>query len=1173
MLKARRSDRPPAAAKKLINKKSNTINNSNNSKVGLIKKYVIYILLSLIILFIGFTLLAPMLVNLKVWKPEIIAMLESETGKVAEIEGDIELSIYPSPKIKIYGISLKDKKLGITKNFFNSNSVVAKLSLWPLFKGSIVIEKIVFEDLVINLENYSKEDPNWVFNKIKKENNIELEGNDFYNAFSKYNHIKYPNIKINEYTITKGTIVYNDNYKINLKDVVITNNNNADIIKGSININEIKFSLNSSFIKNNDIEKSWKSSFSLINKDIKIIANGNINYNNYYPSIESNLEISSNNIENLSKNYKYLNLLNKNLKLNSELSLSFKNNNLFYSIYNLSINSGPFILTGAVSGNNGELPNIDMVLSSNNINLDLLRENINKFNDLPLKDEEKGLIAIHDYLTSYQGTLLLSVGTSKFLDYPIRNLVIDLKKDNKNYILNKAEATFPGNTNISFQGNIKNNFSIFEGGTVIKSDNIRDFCKWLSLDLHTISDSRLRKTMVNSNVVFREGGATFVGINGQIDASTISGEVRLRYKDLNSLFANIKIDKINLDAYVGDNPDKESIKYKNDLNIFTFNDLNIDIDIGQLLFYKNQYNNIKFVGLYKKKILQIDKLNILDFAKGDLNFNGNINYNNKNTIYDIQIDYKNKNLEEVYSFYKLPKYLKMFLVGNTNLSAIAKGELNSIFTNIKLETPSFNIVYDGDLEIENFHVSEFDGKIDMAINNLSDLFLVSGKNDAFEKANYSSDIVMKNNIFNVRSLIFESPKYQYKGDISIGFLKNNDIDLNIDLFTNFTSINHIKNIYNYFITSSTFPIKGRMKLEAESFNINDFMIYNLNSAVKFKEEEIILSKFEGNLLSGNISVEGQMSNKNEYNYKGNINISKIDGNELINNYFSYSKIQSEINSKLKINGKASSLDEFFDSLNAEGEVTMKKPVIIGLDFSKLMTAKSINDKLSLEKVVFESFNTNRNTELESIFSKYSIKNNNLILKNTILKNDQINASLNGEFNIYNKNYDSSFKVNFLDDDEKHIIIHFINDKNINKAYVEDNYIIKEITIPNDVTDKQEISINDELIDDDIIDNIINDLSKNPIVEKLDGQNLLEDKIDNIINANVIDKPIEEVNIVDSEPLINIPKLPIYLKETKNLINYEYYKPSVIINSLLKPKLPTQEDLLDSLLESVLSPDN
>ena len=35
------------------------------------------------------------------------------------------------------------------------------------------------------------------------------------------------------------------------------------------------------------------------------------------------------------------------------------------------------------------------------------------------------------------------------------------------------------------------------------------------------------------------------------------------------------------------------------------------------------------MGLYKKKILQIDKLNIVDFAKGDLNLNGNINFNNK----------------------------------------------------------------------------------------------------------------------------------------------------------------------------------------------------------------------------------------------------------------------------------------------------------------------------------------------------------------------------------------------------------------------------------------------------------------------------------------------------------------------------------------------------------------
>ena len=34
---------------------------------------------------------------------------------------------------------------------------------------------------------------------------------------------------------------------------------------------------------------------------------------------------------------------------------------------------------------------------------------------------------------------------------------------------------------------------------------------------------------------------------------------------------------------------------------------------------------------------------------------------------------------------------------------------------------------------------------------------------------------------------------------------------------------------------------------------------------------------------------------------------------------------------------------------------------------------------------------------------------------------------------------------------------------------------------------------------------------------------------------------------------------------------DYYKPDTITNNLSIPKLPTEEDLLDELLDSVLSP--
>ncbi len=1172
MLKARRSDRPPAK-KKRINKKNNTIKNSYNLKLGFIKKYIIYIFLSLIILFIGFTFIAPMFVNLKVWKPEIISMLESETGKTAEIKGDIELSIYPSPQIKVYGISLQDEKAGVFKNFLNSNSVVAKLSLLPLLKGNIVIDKIIFEDLNINLESFPNQNPNWAFNK--KENVLQLDNDEFNDDYLKFNYIKYPNIKINEYLITKGSVVYNNEYKINLEDVVISNNNNAEIIKGSLNINGITFSLNSSFINNNDTEKSFKSSLSLINKDIKIITSGNLNYDNYYPSLEGSLEISSNNLENLSKNYKYFNLLNNKLKIISKLSLNFKKTDLFYSIYNLSINSGPFILTGAVSGNSGESPNVNIILSSNNMDLDLLRGNLNKYNNFYIEDKEEGLVNAGSYWDSYKGTFLLSIGTSKLLKYPIRDVVIDLKKEDKNYILNNAKATFPGNTNISFKGNFKNNFSVFEGASILNSDNIRDFYKWLSIDLNNISDSRLRKTKINSNVVFREGGATFAGIIGQIDLSNITGEVRLRFTELNSLFANLKIDKINLDAYLEENTAEQSISYKNNFNMFAIDNFNIDLDIGQILILKNQYNNIKFMGLYKNNILQIDKLNILDFAKGDLKLNGNINYNSKKTIYDLTIDINHKDFTEFYSFYKLPTYFRGIFVDQGKVAIIAKGEENSIFSNIKIETPQLNIVYEGDLKIENLSLLGYEGKLNLSINNLSQFFPVSSKNNVEEKANYFSDILMKNNLIDIRNIIFESPRYKYKGDINISYLENKNIELNVDIFSNSTSINDIKNIYNYFNVNSNLPTKGSMKLQAELFNINNFKIHNLDSLIYFNEEEIHLKKIYGTLFDGTLLGTGKRSNKNEYEYNGHIKFSNIDGKKLINNYFAYNNVDTEISSKLQISGKAFSVDEFFKTIKAEGEVFIKNPVIEGLDTNKLVAIKNIKSKSSLDKFVFESFKTNKNAEIESFSTEYIIENNKLLIKNLSLKIDKFNALLNGKFDLKNKYYNSSLKISLEDNNTKNIFINFMRDKNTENKYVESNYILDEISHSDDTIDKAVISNKDDSNEGNIIDNfdnIINDLFKDSDLEEFNNQNLLDNKKESISNTVRSDKTEEDNNIV-LEPFIIISKLPEYLKGIKNPINLDYSKPSLIKNNLVKPKLPTQEDLLDDLLDSVLNPDN
>ena len=466
MLKASRSDRPPAA-KKIIRKSSNHLKKPKNFKIGNTKKYILYLIIFILFVFFSFIFFAPMFINLKVWKPEIISMLEENTGKTASIKGDIELKIYPSPQIKIFDITLKDEKSGIINNFFKSSSVVAKLSFLPLLKGNIVIDGITFDNLTVNLLSNSGQKPNWVFIKnIKEDDKID---DSFNEKYSKYNQIKYPNIKISEFSIIRGTIIYNNTSKVDLENVVISTNENINLINGDIYLNNNKFLFNSSYSPNLNVKDSWNTQVSLSNNEVNLNADLEVLYAQNFPQLTGDLELNYKDLEEVLGNisFKYLSLLNNKTKIKGDLSLNFKDKNLYYSIFNISAFIGSLTLTGAVSGNNGIRPNIEMAFSSNNLDLDKYIKkiiNINqKYNDISeLSPSEEG-----DYWDLHSAKFLLSVGTSKLLNYPIRNFVIEINKEDKIYSLNSGKAIFPGNTNIEFNGSFKNKIA-FKGAKLLK---------------------------------------------------------------------------------------------------------------------------------------------------------------------------------------------------------------------------------------------------------------------------------------------------------------------------------------------------------------------------------------------------------------------------------------------------------------------------------------------------------------------------------------------------------------------------------------------------------------------------------------------------------------------------------------------------------------------------------
>ena len=141
MLKARPSDRPPIQKNgKLKNpiSKNKSFNFNKFDYKKLISRLLLFsILLSIIAVFV-----APLFINLRVWKPEIVVLLEGITDKKAFIDGDVSLSIFPTPEISVEKVRLVNATGNYDRDFLKLDEIRANITFGSLFRGKVVVEKI-----------------------------------------------------------------------------------------------------------------------------------------------------------------------------------------------------------------------------------------------------------------------------------------------------------------------------------------------------------------------------------------------------------------------------------------------------------------------------------------------------------------------------------------------------------------------------------------------------------------------------------------------------------------------------------------------------------------------------------------------------------------------------------------------------------------------------------------------------------------------------------------------------------------------------------------------------------------------------------------------------------------------------------------------------------------------
>ncbi len=102
-----------------------------------------------------------MLVNPNDFKPQIIELVEKQTGRQLSIEQPLELTVFPSIGLSTGDVRLSNAKGFAETNFAQFDQLVLRVKLMPLLKQQLEADTVVLRGMRLNLERKANGQTNW----------------------------------------------------------------------------------------------------------------------------------------------------------------------------------------------------------------------------------------------------------------------------------------------------------------------------------------------------------------------------------------------------------------------------------------------------------------------------------------------------------------------------------------------------------------------------------------------------------------------------------------------------------------------------------------------------------------------------------------------------------------------------------------------------------------------------------------------------------------------------------------------------------------------------------------------------------------------------------------------------------------------------------------------------
>lgn len=538
------------------------------------------------VLLVAAILVAPSFIDWNAHKKQISELVREETGRDLTIRGNIDVTILPSPALRVEDVSLSSIAGAASPEMIRLPEARISIAFAPLLEGRLATVVTLVRPTV-NLEKLADGRANWRF---APEGDAAAPGAPAPSGPADPSSTNSAgglplDIKLDSFRIVDGTIGYSD-AATNTAERIERLNSEISFdsldgpfrVEGTAAVRGVEMTLKASagMIKP-DAPLQTIIQLTMPETESSVQLTGSVIGLDGAPTLNGDLQVSTKNAAALlaaSLGSGAGGVLAQPLSMQGGLSASQER----VALKAIEVQFGAARASGDVEASIGDIPRITAAFRTGNLNLDTFLDGAGdpvpapkpgpggSAGTAPSASSAPGAAsgtAVGPPVTDGPGsfafpeldaTLSLGADIIQFNGALARDLSLKAALADGKLDIEDVSAILPGNTSFDMSGAImaSDGKPDMKLDVASRSDNIREMLEWVGVDTSTVPADRLRRFSLSAAIGGAPDNFTARDIDVALDATKMSGGLALVMRDRPAFGLRVVVDRVNLDGYLGD---------------------------------------------------------------------------------------------------------------------------------------------------------------------------------------------------------------------------------------------------------------------------------------------------------------------------------------------------------------------------------------------------------------------------------------------------------------------------------------------------------------------------------------------------------------------------------------------------------------------------------------------